>query len=437
MAKHTLIISDQERLVAGNQVLVESIRGYMRGGYDVTLLIRRKQRVDLTNTTNAPVSENGRTLNVHEFGSREALAFDRIRTAAVALSGKRPVRSHSFPESDACLGFERTVTSPWWLTYARYRILWRDALQAALQIAQERHVDCAVGYEIGGSVAATRLGRRLGIPVINKFLGTIALPFMKTGDERAVYTHLVGLRSPATWWVVHDDGTGCPEALRRLGVPPEKTRVWVDGVRMDMRSARSTDELCRKYGVPLKPGELLFGTLSNHDSAYKRLDRVIRAVAAVRDRLPCRIVLAHRGALTPSYEALGASLGIQDRLHFIGSVPHAEVGTILNGIDGFLHTNDVSNRSHPVLEAVVCGVPVVTLADGTLTGIVTDGVSGFLIPPEKCSMGLPNAMVRLGDHEVRASMRAEALRHGERLQGWPERMQMELDLLLPGRAGPG
>ena len=66
---------------------------------------------------------------------------------------------------------------------------------------------------------------------------------------------------------------------------------------------------------------------------------------------------------------------------------------ILNLADVYLNTNDVSNLSHPVLEAMISGTAVVSMADGSLDGVIESGKTGLLIDPHtSVSSQLPEAI---------------------------------------------
>ena len=74
-------------------------------------------------------------------------------------------------------------------------------------------------------------------------------------------------------------------------------------------------------------------------------------------------------------------LGLGARVALPGGVPKAEVPLRLQEGDIFLNTTDVDNTPVSVLEAMACGLCVVSTAVGGIPYLIQDGVNGILVPP--------------------------------------------------------
>ena len=127
------------------------------------------------------------------------------------------------------------------------------------------------------------------------------------------------------------------------------------------------------------PVVLFFGTLQ----AYKGVDLLVEAFAAVRRRVPdARLVIA--GA--PSGEVDTAALarrcaevgGVDLRP---GYVPMPEVAPLVRGARLVALPYRMANASGVAHLAHSLARPVVTTAVGDLTAAVTDGVTGLVVPP--------------------------------------------------------
>jgi glycosyltransferase involved in cell wall biosynthesis len=74
-------------------------------------------------------------------------------------------------------------------------------------------------------------------------------------------------------------------------------------------------------------------------------------------------------------------LGITDRLEIILGIEKQRVGAALSRADIFLNTANVDNAPVSVMEAMACGLCVVTTNVGGIPDWVRDGQDGILVPP--------------------------------------------------------
>jgi glycosyltransferase involved in cell wall biosynthesis len=107
----------------------------------------------------------------------------------------------------------------------------------------------------------------------------------------------------------------------------------------------------------------------------KRLDRLLRAAA----RLPgVHCIVAGDGEEREALAALAAELGLAGRVHLLGH--RDDPGDVLAAMDVFVVSSDREGLSSSMLEALACGLPVVStpvsgaddalepLADGSAPG---------------------------------------------------------------------
>ena len=91
-------------------------------------------------------------------------------------------------------------------------------------------------------------------------------------------------------------------------------------------------------------------------------------------------------SLQSTREAAARS-GVGDRITIRGGVPKSEVPGQLQMGDIFLNTTNVDNTPVSVLEALACGLCVVSTSVGGIPYLLEDGVDALLVPP-----GDPDAM---------------------------------------------
>jgi glycosyltransferase involved in cell wall biosynthesis len=110
---------------------------------------------------------------------------------------------------------------------------------------------------------------------------------------------------------------------------------------------------------------------------WKGIDRLVDVITQT-PRL--RLVVVGEGPCRGSLEAYAKSHGVADRVLWMGARSAGEIETILRGADVFVLNSAYEGLPHTVLEAMRAGVPVVATAVGGTPELVTDGITGRLVP---------------------------------------------------------
>lgn len=106
--------------------------------------------------------------------------------------------------------------------------------------------------------------------------------------------------------------------------------------------------------------------------------------------------------------ALVNELGLNDAVRIVAGVPKAEVPGWLDAGDIFLNTSDIDNTPVSVLEAMACGLCVVTTDAGGLPDLVSHGHDALVVPRADVQ-AMTTAVERLlGDAELAGSLSANA-----------------------------
>jgi glycosyltransferase involved in cell wall biosynthesis len=83
-----------------------------------------------------------------------------------------------------------------------------------------------------------------------------------------------------------------------------------------------------------------------------------------------------------------AALGLQRHISYSGRVPKSEVPRALSGADVFLNTTNFDNTPVSVIEAMACGLCIVSTNVGGLPYLVENGHDALTVPPrDELSMG--------------------------------------------------
>ena len=113
------------------------------------------------------------------------------------------------------------------------------------------------------------------------------------------------------------------------------------------------------------------------------IDLGLRALALVAQRFPgLRASIAGTGPELEYLGALAGALGIADRVRFTGRLDAHEMVRLYQSADLVLNPSRADNTPNSILEALACGVPVVSTDVGGIPFLVEHGRSAWLAPVE-------------------------------------------------------
>ncbi len=163
-------------------------------------------------------------------------------------------------------------------------------------------------------------------------------------------------------------------------------------------------ELRKQLGLPASG--LLVGMVARF-VPFKDHAGVIKTLAKLRQAdLDVRLAFVGSGPLRDELVQLAKVLRIEDRVHFLGEM--GQVRPLLQALDVF-----VSNSSHnegmslSVLEAMACGVTVVSTRVAASPDVLAGGNAGVLIPPQDTD-ALVKALRELTENPQRRISLAQA-----------------------------
>ena len=237
-----------------------------------------------------------------------------------------------------------------------------------------RLIDAHFTYPDGE--AATRLGRWLGLPVTLTLRGT-EVPHSRSPALRPRLSRT--LRSAARVFSVSD-------SLRRLalelGTAAEKTEVVGNGVDtgrfhpVDRAAARA------RFGLPDDARVLIsVGGLVERKGMHRVID-VLPALLEHHPNLHYLIVggASPEGDNRAELTAQVARLGLAERVHFLGSLPADELKWPLSASDVFVLATRNEGWANVFLEAMACGLPVVSTDVGGNAEVVCRDELGTIVP---------------------------------------------------------
>lgn len=189
------------------------------------------------------------------------------------------------------------------------------------------------------------------------------------------------------------------EFLQSFGVDPKRVSVIVHGNEEIFRELRTPGvdaaALRRRLGIPA--GErivLFFGTLSR----YKGTDVLIESFARVHRETGARLVLAgfpFHDFDVEAHRQLTRNAGIENAVTWVPEyIDSGDVAAWMELASVIVFPYRDIYQSGALHVAQTFGVPTVATAIGAMQDVLTDGVSGLLVPPNDAP-ALTDALVRL------------------------------------------
>ena len=153
------------------------------------------------------------------------------------------------------------------------------------------------------------------------------------------------------------------------------------------------------------------------------LDLLLRAMARVKARVPeALLLLGGAGSLRGELEALGAALGLDGHVRFLGFIPDRTLPAFYQAADVFvLPTRELEGFGLVTVEALACGTPVLGTRVGATPEILAPLSPSLIfrgLAPETLADDLTGLLERLTDPADAARLRAECRRHAEAHYGW-------------------
>ena len=247
-------------------------------------------------------------------------------------------------------------------------------LRALKRAGQLDLLDAHFGYPDG--YAAIRLGRWLGVPVTITMRGTEA----RHAQDPSLRPLLAKALQQA------DRVFAVSESLRQvalgLGVPPERVRVVGNGVDLERFHPIDRTQARAALGLPAEAQVLVsVGGLCER----KGFHRVIDCLPALHAQGTDAHLLVVGGASpegdwTDRLQAQVRELGLAERVHFTGPVPPQDLHRVLSAADVFVLATRNEGWANVFLEAMACGLPVVTTAVGGNAEVVSRPELGTVVP---------------------------------------------------------
>ncbi|MDA0578075.1 MAG: glycosyltransferase family 4 protein [Verrucomicrobia bacterium] len=168
---------------------------------------------------------------------------------------------------------------------------------------------------------------------------------------------------------------GGGESLRKRGIDAGRITVLENAIS-EHQPTRTPGWLHAELGIVSDtPLVVSTGSLISR----KRVDMALRVFAqAVASRnTPALLVIVGDGPERTALEALAHTLGIADRVRFLGR--RADVREIMAASGLLLHTASAEASAYAIIESMAAGIPALVTASGAAREQIANGETGFVV----------------------------------------------------------
>jgi glycosyltransferase involved in cell wall biosynthesis len=286
------------------------------------------------------------------------------------------------------------------------------ALKGLVKAGRADIIDAHFAYPDGH--AAALLSRWLKVPMTVTLRGTeprhasdaVLRPLVVSGLMRAnrVFSVSGSLRDLAV----------------SLGVPAGRTAVIGNGVDVRSFSPIARAEARRRLGIAPDAQVLVsIGALVER-KGFHRVIELLPSLLAQFPRLHYLVVggPSPEGDIGDRLRSQVVTLGLQQRVQFLGPVKPSDLRVPLSAADVFVLATSNEGWANVFLEAMACGLPVVTTRVGGNAEVISDDSLGILVPfnePEEMRAAIATALGKSWD--------AKRIRRHAEENAWDRRVE--------------
>jgi glycosyltransferase involved in cell wall biosynthesis len=241
-------------------------------------------------------------------------------------------------------------------------------------------------YFFPDGVAASWLGRALNVPVVITARGT---DINLIPRHRVARRMIVNAANRAAGIIAVSQAL--KDAMADLGMHADRIVVLRNGV--DLETFRPDDRAAVRARLGVQ-GRVLLSV--GHLIERKGHDIVIAALAQLPD---CRLLVAGAGPEHARLQSLAFRLGIQDRVQFLGAVPHENLRAVYSAADALVLASSREGWPNVLLEAMACGTPVIASAVWGNPEVVSGAEAGLLMR-DRTPEGISEAVNKLFEQPI-------------------------------------
>ena len=188
---------------------------------------------------------------------------------------------------------------------------------------------------------------------------------------------------------------------------------------IELNKTVDNDKIPCYRSVIAKSNERVITHISNFRKV-KRIPDIIKIFYKIQLEIPAKLMMVGDGPEKEKAEQMCQDLGILEKVIFFGN--SSEIDKILSYTDLFLLPSETESFGLAALEAMACGVPVISSNSGGLPEVNFDGISGYLSDVGDVDSMAKNALKILSDDATLKQFKENALQTAK---------QFDIENILP------
>lgn len=180
---------------------------------------------------------------------------------------------------------------------------------------------------------------------------------------------------------------------------------------IELNKVNTAKSVTCERSVMAHPDERIVTHISNFRKV-KRIDDVVAIFNKIQHTIPAKLMMVGDGPEREKAEKLCEKLGISDKVIFFGN--SNEIDKILSYSDLFLLPSETESFGLAALEAMACGVPVISSNSGGLPEVNEEGFSGYLSNVGDTDAMAANAIKILQNNDTLNTFKENALKSAQK-----------------------
>ncbi len=207
--------------------------------------------------------------------------------------------------------------------------------------------------------------------------------------------------------IVYVPVEGILEDFQTLDIDTSNCSLWPRGIDSKIFNPEKRDLAFIQSKTGNKNANVLFASRLVWE---KNLETLIQIYNLSRQQgADFNLIVAGDGA---------AGQGLKERMPeaiYLGALTHEALSKVYASSDVFLFPSDTETYGNVVTEAMASGIPSVAANKGGPTGIIKDGISGFLVESHNSQAYVDKIKLLLSDNILYAKMKEEGIKYTQNL----------------------